>query len=90
MEVEVVQARGSVGAPDELQLQKLHVYHALHAIHMDYIMRAHVTHWYGPSADHPGGWCGCYKGEHVQLQPRVARQTGVRTTAVYGSVHSCN
>lgn len=35
---------------------------ALHAVHMDYVMRAHVTNWYGPTADHPGGWCRCYKG----------------------------
>ena len=39
---------------------------ALHAVHMDYIMRVHVTRWYGPTADHPGGWCKCYKGTPVE------------------------
>ena len=46
----------------EAQVDKLQVYLVLHCIHMDYIMRAHVTTWYGPTADHPGGWCMCYKG----------------------------
>lgn len=50
------------------------VYLALHGIHMDYIMRSHVTHWYGPSAHFPGGWCKCSRG-----YARVRDATAVRS-----------
>lgn len=66
------------------QIEKINVYMALHAIHMDYIMRAHVTHWYGPTADHPGGWCKCYRGRLVSLGDRAAQRAGVRSNCNLG------
>ena len=60
IEVEVVRAPASQTC--EAQIGKVQLYPVLHSIHMDYIMRAHVTTWYGPTADYPGGWCMCYKG----------------------------
>ena len=58
--MDTVETAGSAGVPPVMGRVSLHM--ALHAVHMDYVMRAHVTNWYGPTADHPGGWCKCYKG----------------------------
>lgn len=55
----------------EAVVEQVGVYLALHAVHMDYIMRVHVTGWYGPTADHPGGWCRCYKGDPVDVADAV-------------------
>lgn len=55
----------------------VHAHLVLHAIHMDYIMRVHVTRWYGPTADHPGGWCKCYRGANLDtpvLEPDEDKQ----------------
>lgn len=61
VEVDVVRQPGSATSPAVVEKQSIHL--LLHAIHMDYIMRNHVTTWFGPSADHPGGWCRCVKGD---------------------------
>lgn len=48
---------------------------ALLAGHMDYTMRVHVTRWYGPTADHPGGRCKCYKGANLETpQPEPPQE----------------
>lgn len=67
--MEVVKTPGTATAPP--LMETVPVYLALHAVHMDYIMRVHVTGWYGPTADHPGGWCRCYKGAALPTSPAV-------------------
>jgi hypothetical protein len=54
-------AHGDNDACEEL----LTAYHDIHAIHMDYIMRCHVTNWFGPTASFPGGWCRCFRLQQV-------------------------
>jgi hypothetical protein len=41
----------------------------------DYIMRCHLTHWYGPTANHPGGWCMCVRRLDGQIVGGYAKKT---------------
>lgn len=72
--VDIVRTPGTLTTPPVLESKR--VWLALHGIHMDYIMRAHVTKWYGPTADHPGGWCKCYKGQAIDSSSGNSRAQG--------------
>lgn len=85
--VDVVHTPGTATSEPVMERKKLHL--ALHGIHMDYIMRAHVTKWYGPTADHPGGWCKCYKGQRTDMPEGDLLSQNVRRWHPTASIITC-
>ena len=74
MNMEFVVTPGTPITPPILGSRDVHL--ALHAIHMDYIMRVHCTNWYGPTADHPGGWCQCFRGDALPEDSAAPDEAG--------------
>ena len=94
LDLEIVRAPSTSTQPPDMGTVGVHL--ALHAVHMDYIMRVHSTGWYGPTADHPGGWCKCFRGHALPALPpppaapagrgrkRARKQKKVRLLGAWG------
>lgn len=51
----------NTGDPEQGAVVEVTMCPILSTIHADYIMRDHLTLWFGPSAKYPSGWCKCVR-----------------------------